>query len=57
MPYGIGFAVSSALGNRKQNLILDRIIIVRTFIGKAHRKQISTSNCLITTSINMLDLP
>ena len=57
MPYGIGFAVSSALGNQKQNLILDRIIIVRTFIGKAHRKQISTSNCLITTSINMLDLP
>ena len=50
-------AVSDTLENQKQNLTLDEIIIVRTLIDKTHHKQINTSNCLIKTSINMLDLP
>ena len=54
--WNVGSVISNTLENQKQNLTLDRIIIVGTLMDKTHHKQICTSNRLITTLIDMLDL-
>ena len=55
--WNVESTVSNTSANQKENLILDWIIIVRTFIDKTHHKQISTSIYLVTTSVNMPNLP